>query len=69
MSSSVHLNNKRASTLVLGEGIIQIPNATLYAEKMYSVNFTENNKKFYLSLRYNGANSYLFVNGAKFINF
>ena len=30
---------------------------------MYSVNFTENNKKFSLSLHYNGDNSYLFVNG------
>ena len=30
---------------------------------MYSNNFTENNKKFGLSLHYNGANSYLFVNG------
>ena len=26
-------------------------------------NFTENNKKFCLSLHYNGADSYLFVNG------
>ena len=30
---------------------------------MYSINFTENNKKFCLSLHFNGANSYLFVNG------
>ena len=30
---------------------------------MYSINFTENNKKFCLSLHYNRANSYLFVNG------
>ena len=30
---------------------------------MYSINFTENNKKFCLSLHYNEANSYLFVNG------
>ena len=32
---------------------------------MYSINFTEHNKKFCLSLHYNGANSYLFVNGAE----
>ena len=32
---------------------------------MYSINFTENNKKFCLSLHYNGANSYLFVNGTE----
>ena len=36
---------------------------------MYSFNFTENNKKFYLSLHYNGANSYLFVNGTEIIKF
>ena len=30
---------------------------------MYSINITEHTKKFCLSLRYNGANSYLFVNG------
>ena len=30
---------------------------------MYSINFTEHNKKFCLSLNYNGANSYLFVHG------
>ena len=30
---------------------------------MYSTNFTVNNKKFCLSLHYNGDNSYSFVNG------
>ena len=34
---------------------------TLSTEKMYSINFTENNKKFCLSLHYNGVNSYLLV--------
>ena len=29
---------------------------------MYSITFTDNNKTFCLSLHYNGANSYLFVN-------
>ena len=32
---------------------------------MYSINFTESNKKFCLSLHYNGEISYLFVNGTK----
>ena len=36
---------------------------------MYSVNFTEINKKFCFSLHYNGANSYLFVNGAEIYKF
>ena len=30
---------------------------------MYLINFTEHNKKFCLSLHYNGVSSYLFVNG------
>ena len=37
--------------------------------KMYSINFTVIKKKFYLSLHYNGANSYLFVNGTEIIKF
>ena len=36
---------------------------------MYSINFTENNEKFCLSLHYNGANSYLFVNGTEIYKF
>ena len=42
---------------------------TLSAEKMYSINFTVTGKKFCLSLHYNGANSYLFVNGTEIITF
>ena len=36
---------------------------------MYCVNFTKNNKKSCLSLHYNGANGYLFVNGTEIIKF
>ena len=36
---------------------------------MYSINFTEKNKKFCLSLHYNRAHSYLFVNGKEIIKF
>ena len=32
---------------------------------MYSINFTVTKKRFCLSLHYNGANFYLFVNGTK----
>ena len=34
-----------------------------------SINFTEKNKRFCLSLHYSGANSYLFVNGKEIIKF
>ena len=36
---------------------------------MYSINFTEKNKKFCLSLHYNKENSYLFVNGTEIHKF
>ena len=69
MSSSVHANNKTKNILVLGKDFVQgLENTTIYAEKLYSINFTENNKKFCLSLYYNGANSYFFVNGVEFQN-
>ena len=35
----------------------------------FSINFTENNKKFCLSLYWNGANNYLFVNGREIYKF
>ena len=44
---------------ILGEGITQgLDDSTLTAEKKYSINFTQNKKKFYLRLHYNGANIY-----------
>ena len=59
----------RKKTLVLGKGTTQGLEHTLTAEKMYSINFTVTKKKFCLSLHYNGANSYLFVNGTEIIKF
>ena len=41
----------------------------LSAEKMHSINFTEKNKTFCLSLHYNKENSYLFVNGTEIYKF
>ena len=40
---------------------LELDGTTLTAEKKYSINFTENNKKFCLSWYYNEANSCLFV--------
>ena len=65
MSSSIHIDNKKKDILVLGKGPTQGLEHTLTAEKMYSINFTVTKKKFCLSLHYNGANSYLFVNGTE----
>ena len=70
MSSSVHANNKKNNILVLCKDFTQgLNNTTIYAEKLFSINFTENNKKFCLSLHYNGAKSYLFVNGTEIYKF
>ena len=42
---------------------------TLIAEKKYSINFIESERKLSLSLHYNGANSYLFVKRTGIIKF
>ena len=49
-----------------GENVLE---HTLSAEKMYSINFTVTKKRFCLSFHYNGANSYLFVNGTEIYKF
>ena len=69
MSSSAHIDIKKKNILVLGKRPTQGLEHTLTAEKMYSINFTVTNRKFCLSLHYNGANSYLFVNGKEIIKF
>ena len=69
-STSVYALNKTQNILVLGKAFIQkLNNTTIYAEKMYSPNFSVENKMFVLSLHYNGDNSYLFVNGQKVTQF
>ena len=55
--------------LTLGKGPTQGLEHTLTVEKMYSISSTVTRKKFCLSLHYNGANSYLFVNGTEIHKF
>ena len=70
MNSSPHIDNKGKDILILGIGPTQgLGEHSLTAEKMYSINFTVTKKKFCLSLHYNGANSYLFVNGTEIYKF
>ena len=69
MSSSAHIDNKKKDILVLGKGPTQGLEHTFTAEKMYSISFTLTKKRFCLSLHYNGANSYLFVNGTEIYKF
>ena len=69
-NSLVHANNKANNIYVMGDLLVQgINDTTLYAEKLYSQNFTAVNKKFVLSLHYNGDNSCLFINGKREIKF
>ena len=69
MSSSTKIDNRKKDILILGKGPTQELEHKLSAQKMYSINFTVTEKKFCLSLHYNGANSYLFVNGTEIHKF
>ena len=70
MSSSIHIDKKNGDILILGEGPTQgLDDTTLTAEAIYSMNFTQPNKRFVLSLHYNGSNSFLFVNAIKIYQF
>ena len=69
MSSSSKIDNRKKYILIFDKGPTQGLEHTLSADKLYSVNFTKKNTKFCSSLHYNGANSYLFVNGTEIINF
>ena len=69
-SSLVHTNNKANNIYVMGDLFVQgINDTTLYAEKIYSQNFTKSSKKFILSLHYDDDDSYLFVNGRQELKF
>ena len=57
MSSSTMIDNRKKDILILGKGPTQGLEHTLSAEKMHSINFTEHNKKFCLSLNHDGAKS------------
>ena len=70
MNSCIYIDDKRKDILILGRGPTQgLGEHSLTAEKMHSINFTLTKKNFCLSLQYNGANSYLFVNGTEIIKF
>ena len=67
MSSSVHVDNIKDIS-ILDEGSMQrLDDTILTVEKIYLVNFAKHNKKFCLSLHYNGVNSYLIFNRAEII--
>ena len=64
VSSAEHIDNKKRVILILGNGPIDGLDDTIFtAKKECSKSFTEQQKKFCLSLHYNGVNSYIIVNG------
>ena len=70
MISSAHVDNRIKDIPILGKGSMRgLDNTTLNAEKEYTINFSEQQKKLCLSLHYNSVNSYLFVNGYKTYKF
>ena len=69
ISSSTKIDLRKKDILILGKGPTQRLQHTLAAEDIYSVNFTENNKKICVSQHDNGANSYLFGNGTETYQF
>ena len=70
MSSSVHVDNKEKDILILFEGLLQgLDDTTLTAEAKYPISFTQSNRRFVLSLHYNGSDSFLFVDATKIYPF
>ena len=63
MSSSMHVDNKGKNILVLGERIAEgLDDTILTAEAKYTINFTQSEKRFVLSLIYYGSKiSYLLI--------
>ena len=70
ISSSVHIDHKKIDILILGIDTTQgLNDIILAAEAEYStiLNFSRSDRKF--CLRYNGRNSFLFVNATKIYQF
>ena len=69
MNSSIHATDRANNIYVMSKDFIQgINDTTIYAKKLFHNNFTEFGVKF-VSLHYNGDNSYLFANGRQELKF
>ena len=61
MKSAAQIDNKHKDILILGEiSTHRLDYTTLTTETKYPINFLQSNK-FFLSLNYNGSNSFLFL--------
>ena len=66
ISSTVYVDNRKKYILILGKDPIQgVDDTTLTAKKQYAIIFSEQHKKFYLSLDHKEVNSYIFVSGVE----
>ena len=62
----MHTDSKKKDTLIFGKGPTQgLDNITLKVEAQYSNTFSRSNRKFCLSLHYDGSDGFLFVNATK----
>ena len=68
MSFSAHIDHKKRHISIRNRSNTRI-RTYFNCRKMYCISFTVTKKKFCLSLHYNGANSYLFVNGTEIYKF
>ena len=60
----------KKNILVLGEGqTYGLDDTTITVKAKYHINFSKSQRTFYLSLYYNGSNSFLFVNATKTYQF
>ena len=72
MKNSSYASNRIHDIYIIGKSFTQglQYGGTIYAEHDYvKVNSSQVNKKFILSVHYNGDNSYLFINGVKQFQF
>ena len=62
MSSTIHIDNKGKDILILDEGPTQgLDDTTLKAKSKHPISYTQSNKRFLLSLQWNGSKTFLFV--------
>ena len=69
MSFTTHNDNKKGYIDIRNRSNTRIRTYFNCRKDVYSIKFTEKNKEFCLSLHYNGANGYLFVNSTEVYRF
>ena len=66
----MYTDNNKNNILILGKDPTQgLEDTTITTEAEYSIDFPRSERKFCLSLHYNGSNNFLFVNATKIYQF